>query len=335
MRNVRAICLLFSSLFLYYDHASAAEITYQNKSYPLYPQILNKHPRIPSPATVEGGIEIVLGVTKSGSYTIFPVTQENGLVTDYDKLKMGKGRQVDQDSADFPTLAATGLHSDVELLSTKTITGIPVSEITASGRPDKFSRVGFMAADEDIVSVLRGDNELVRKMNLTHPQVVKPLFHFWNLVLKGIEYEQWTSEAAGIEYILYNGRKIYLKWGGRGWQRSIFNDDLMGAYHLEMWRELSNEEKKFLAKHYADLSEAQMNDLMKSLSYIHTGEMVPYYINWYGFYEGHTDFRADPISIASIFGLKTIETLERAFPGELYNVLTDHFIAENIGSLKK
>ncbi|MEE4310424.1 MAG: hypothetical protein V2J62_01030 [candidate division KSB1 bacterium] len=293
--------------------------------YPLYPATLDTHPDISSPYVTTSGTEMIVAVMNDGQYAIVPVTQENGDIPDYDRLKMGKGMQINPDSSDFPAFAETGLHADEELLSTGSITGIPVDDITASGRPDEYSRAGFMAADEDIIAVLRGDNDLVRRMELTHPDIAKPLFHVWNLVLKGIEYEKWTSDAMDIDYILYNGRKIHLKFGGRGWQRSIFNDGIMGAYHLEMRRELDEAEVTLLHEKYAGLTETQMNELIEKLSFIHTGEMVPYYINWYGFYEGHTSFRADPLAIASVFGLKSIEDLETHFPGRLYEVLTGHF----------
>jgi hypothetical protein len=48
----------------------------------------------------------------------------------------------------------------------------------------------------------------------------------------------------------------------------------------------------------------------------------------YGFYEGHTDYRSDPISIAFIFGLKSLEEIVDAFEGSLYTALTNHFIDE-------
>jgi len=50
---------------------------------------------------------------------------------------------------------------------------------------------------------------------------------------------------------------------------------------------------------------------------------------WYGFYEGHTQWRADPLAIAFIFGLRSLEALEKAFPGRLYQVMTKHFSREH------
>ena len=68
-----------------------------------------------------------------------------------------------------------------------------------------------------------------------------------------------------------------------------------------------------------------MNVLLDKLSFINSAEMEPYYIQWYGFYEGHTFWRTDPLASAFIFGLKSIEEMERAFPGRLYQVLTTEF----------
>jgi hypothetical protein len=56
--------------------------------------------------------------------------------------------------------------------------------------------------------------------------------------------------------------------------------------------------------------------------------MVPYYIMRYGFYEGHTDYRTDPVAVSFIFGLKSLEEIESAFPGKIYEILMAHFTEE-------
>ncbi|KPK82909.1 MAG: hypothetical protein AMS27_13675 [Bacteroides sp. SM23_62_1] len=61
------------------------------------------------------------------------------------------------------------------------------------------------------------------------------------------------------------------------------------------------------------------------VSVIHTGEMVFFYINRYGFYEGHTEYRVDPITVALVFGLKDIEDVHQACGGDLYYYFTTHF----------
>ena len=127
-------------------------------------------------------------------------------------------------------------------------------------------------------------------------------------------------------YISNQSSTIFLKYGGKGYQESIFNDDIRGAYHLEMWRELEESEKALLTQTYSNLSEQELANLQKKLSNIHTGEMALYYAQWYGFYEGHTDYRADPIAIVSLFGLKSIKEIDEAFEGDLYRALTEHHV---------
>ena len=65
--------------------------------------------------------------------------------------------------------------------------------------------------------------------------------------------------------------------------------------------------------------------MIERLTHIQIGEMVPYYIMRYGFYEGHTDWRGDPVSTAFVFGLKDLQDLHKAFAGKLDEVLATHF----------
>ena len=323
--------LLFIILLLSLNSVSSQEtkskqIHLNQKTYPLYPELLQELPDIPSPFSTEDGEEIIIGITKYGKYTLIPVTVENGKPLDYSSHIFRKGSQLEVDTTDFPTLARTGLHSEIELDGTRTITGRSIAEITDNGRPESSSGAGFMAGDEDIISVLRGDNRLVKKMGFIHSEIIRPLFHVWNMILKGLEHGVWTNDQIHIESIIYNNYKIFLKYGGKGYQESIFNDDIRGAYHLEMWRELEESEKALLTQTYSNLSEQELANLQKKLSNIHTGEMALYYAQWYGFYEGHTDYRADPIAIASVFGLKSIKEIENAFEGDLYRALTKHHV---------
>lgn len=298
-------------------------VSYKQKAYPLYPEVLDRLPDVPSPFTTEDGMEVVICLTRDDRYTLIPVTFENGEPLDYKTGQWyGKGRQLEVDTLDFPTLARTWLHSEKELDQTKSITGKSIDEITRIGRPGEYSGAGFMSHDEDIISVLRGDNRLVDRLGSTHPEIAKPLFHVFNL----IQWVRRDSERVNVRGILYNQRVINLKfWGSKGWQESIFNDEILGYWQIEIWRELDPNEEAFLAGKYANLAEERMTELKKKLSYIHTGEMVPYYIMRYGFYEGHMDYRADPISISFIFGLKSIDEIESVFKGNLYEALVNHF----------
>jgi hypothetical protein len=267
---------------------------------------------------------------KNNRYALMPVTVENGEPLVYSTRindLFGKDRQLQVDSGDFPTLARTGLHSESELHSTEIITGFPVSLITYIGRPGRFSMNGFMADDENIISVLACDNRLVQKLGLTHPHMAKPLFHMWNIILKEIELGNWIRKWENIQHVMYNGRKVFLQAeAGKGWQLSIFQDEIKGRFDMMVRRDLSPEEESFLRTTYSHLSARQMTEFEAKLSTIHFSEMAPYYIMRYGFYEGHTDWRSDPIAIAFIFGLRSIQKIEEAFKSAMYKTVMNHFI---------
>lgn len=115
---------------------------------------------------------------------LVPVTLEN---------TERKGRQLYVDAEDFPTLARTGYHCERELDQTRIITGRSVAEITEPGRPNRLSTSGFLAEDEDIISVLKGDNRFARTLGLSHAQLAKPLFHVLNLMAQNQEQENHLS----------------------------------------------------------------------------------------------------------------------------------------------
>jgi hypothetical protein len=298
--------------------------------HPVYPRLLDDPPQIASPCRMEDGREILVATLKNGKHAFMPVTVENGKPLHYSRripCVYGKDQQLYVDRGDFPTLAETGLHREAELDAKNMITGLPVEVITYVGRPGRFSGAGFMADDEDILSVLRGDNTLVRALGLTHPQMARPLFHVWNMILQEIEAGT-LARFSNVQHFVYNGRKVSLQAEGtKGWQVSIFQDEIQGRFDLDVRRSLVPAEESLLQRRYSQLSQAQMAQMREKLTHLHFSEMAPYYIMRYGFYEGHTTYRADPITIACIFGLKTIEGIEEALPGHLYRALTHHFTA--------
>lgn len=300
------------------------------RMYPRYPGTVAMLPELPSPLPYLDGSEWLVVRVESGRYSVVPVTVENGLPLNYKKGQWGKGRQRAVDEIDFPALAQTGLHSDEQLAQTQTITGRSVAEITRRGRPEALSGAGFLARDEDIISVLRGDNRLVQKMGLTHRQLARHLFYLWNLVVE----TKGNERRFTVLSVLYDDKWIEFRAEGtKGWQESIFDDEILGTYQFDVARALEPEEKAFLAEKYANLTPEQMGELIEKLTRLHTGEMVPYYVMRYGFYEGHTSYRADPIALARIFGLKSLQQIEAAFPGRLYEVLTARFTPEFVAHL--
>ncbi|MFH1841621.1 MAG: hypothetical protein ABIF77_00300 [bacterium] len=305
-------------------------LTHEGTTYRLYPETYVSPPEVPSPLQTADGRQIVVADTQSGRFALVDVTVGNGAPQDYDSPQWGKGRQLDVDSSDFPTLARTGLHAEAELDRITTINGRSVTEITAIGQPAQASNLGFFDHDEEIVAVLAGDNRLVCRIGMTHPQLAQPLFQVFNLTLRVLELRRRDRVSwQDIDRFLYNGSWIsYTTYGSKGWQESIFGDEVLGYYQLEVNRELTPDETDFLRERYGHLGEPRLGHLMEKLSFIHTGEMVPFYIQRYGFYEGHTDYRADPLAIVSVFGLQTIDELEAVFPGELYAIFSQRYTGQ-------
>ena len=269
--------------------------------------------------------------TAAGARAVVLVTVENGpLNLRYGVEKIGKGEQLKVNAADFPTLAASGLHSPTELEGTTAITGKPVADITRLGRLGMESGIGFLAEDEDILSVLQGDNELVRRLGLKHPDLARPLFHVWNLLLRQYELGKLERFKDDVGSFWYHGREIHLRsQRTKGFQESIFNDEIKGAFDIELWRELDAGERELLDAAYAHLSAAEREAMLRRLTRLRTGEMEPYYIMRHGFYEGHTEYRVDPIALAALFGLKPLAEIEKAFSAELDRALTKHFTTKS------
>jgi hypothetical protein len=118
--------------------------------------------------------------------------------------------------------------------------------------------------------------------------------------------------------------------GGKGSQESIFHDEIEGKYYFQVWRQLDPDELAFLRSKYSNLPEKEFSFLVDKLSHLHLSEMLPFYIMRYGFYEGHTGFRSDPLSIAIVFNLMSISELDSRFPGDLYGMVTRHFTDQSM-----
>ncbi len=292
------------------------------KSYHIYPELNDQLPQISSPLLMEDGREFVLAVTKENKYAVIPV----GLSEDG-----GMCNQLLVDKEDFPALANTGLHDPNQLLEMKTITGMPVDEITQLGQPGGLSNGGFMAEGEDIISVIYNDDQLVRIMGLTHPMLAKPLFHILNMMEMDLSLNKWNMarhQWENIKYFYYQDQVVQIEaFDTKGGQQSIFDDGIEGSFHIRIWRELDEKETNFLKKHYNHLNNEEFEAFTKHLTHMNIGEMQPQYIMRYGFYEGHTFWRADPVTIAFIFGFANLHELHQVFAGQLDKKLMSHHVA--------
>jgi hypothetical protein len=284
---------------------------------------LDRNPNFPSPFRAKDGTEIITVLFHDQKFGLVPVTLAD---------RPGKPKQLEVDGKDFPALARDGLHADSELDGLRTITGRTLAEITSLGRPGALSTSGFLAEDEMVLSVLKADNRLVGRLRCTHPQLARPLFHIWNLILFDCDLGHWNRDRhtwENAEAVIYGRKRVLVKAElTKGGQRSIFDDGLTGGATIDIWRNLEAEERKFLERKYPRLGPGEMADLIGRLSHIVTGEIEPHYIMRYGFYEGHTAWRADPVAVAFIFGLRSLQEIEAAFPGEIPRILTAHFVGK-------
>jgi hypothetical protein len=321
-RNIRVLLTCF--IFFASVHAQVdTVITIRLNNYKLYPEVNDRRPDLPSPFFSEEGEEYVVAFTQYGKFAIIPVTLSN----DWDISP-----QLYIDSYDFPMLARYGLHDEKLLYSINHITGWDLDTINMLGRPGGLSQDGFMAEDEDIRSILIRDNSLVSAMDLTHPELAKPLFHLLNIMGTDLNLNRWNRAKHHWEHIsffYYNDHMIYVEAEDtKGGQLSIFNDGIEGAFHIKLRRRAEPQELALLAQTYHDLATEDYELMKEKLFTITMGEMEAQYIKRYGFYEGHTYWRTDPIAIALIFGLRTLQEIEEVFPKELYNVLTEHAVAQ-------
>lgn len=294
----------------------------------IYPHTMEWQPAIQSPVVANDGSELICALTQDHRFALVPVTVKdwNSEVVNYFGANI-----LAVDREDFPSLAKTGLHAENDLSRVKTINARTLDEINEQARPGRLSSSGFIAEDEDVISVLRGDDRLVRKLGLTHPQLAKPLLHLWNLILQEQKHAQgiWKGRAHAwvhFDHFIYNGKKLFYEVHfTKGGQKSPFQDGIEGAAHLSLWREMSASETEFLEDCYRSYSQEKLIELKHALSNLTSGEMEPFYIVRYGFYEGHTSWRTNPLTIAFIFGLRSIKEIEAAFPGKLDDAMNAHF----------
>ena len=166
-------------------------------------------------------------------------------------------------------------------------------------------------------------------MGLTHPDLARPVFHVWNAILAQLAAIRRQEASWGdVVALRYNGRIVDVRWTtSKGWQESIFDDEIVGGCQIYVSRALDEAEEEYLLTAYPGLGPEERSQLVSALRSFRTGEMVPFYIQRYGFYEGHTSYRADPLAIAFIFGLRTLEEIDRSVEGRLDEALTLHYSA--------
>lgn len=294
--------------------ATGATLQYGSHDHPLYPATTASCPDLPSPLTLDGREYVTIELA-DGTYGVVDVTRSD------------HPEQITPDD-EFPALAATGLHDAAQLAGLTQINGLPLAQIDAAARPGGLSEGGFMAADETVKAVIIGDDRLVQAMGLTHAELAAPLWHIWNLMQTDLALDRWNMAHhrwENVRRMRYNGHWVDLDaHDTKGGQQSPFADGLDGGFWMVFWRPLSPDEQAALHGRYGGHGPEHWNELVGTLSRVYTGELEAFYITRYGFYEGHTDWRADPIGIARVFGLRTLDQLEATFPGQLDRAVLEH-----------
>jgi len=145
-----------------------------------------------------------------------------------------------------------------------------------------------------------------------------------------LSLDRWNMAKHRWDNIIslyYNGSMVHTEaYDTKGGQRSIFNDSIQGAFHVKLWHEFSDNEMSFLKEKYEHLTPEEMEEFKAMLSFLNVGEIQPQYIMRYGFYEGHTFWRACPIAISYIFGFKSLEELDDLFERNLFEAITCHYV---------
>jgi len=270
---------------------------------------------------LKNGTEVIISLNVIGEYSVLPITQEKGEIYSCLYDLNGKGDQVWVDEPDFHSLGKTGLHSEGELNKKTMITGRSIEVINFISKPNRFSDAGFLAEDEDVISVLKRRQQNCYENGNGSFSDGKTFISY--LECTSGDYLEGQSDTATI---YYNSNKVnIIRTWLNGYQESIFHDEIEGRNNIQIWRDLNKEELEFLKRSYSDLPEDSFRLLINRLTHLHISEMLPFYIMRYGFYEGHTSYRADPLTISVVFGLKSIKDIDSIFKNDLYNTLNQHF----------
>lgn len=164
----------------------------------------------------------------------------------------------------------------IEGLAATGLTGLSIGEIEQRARPGSYSDAGFIGATESFLERLKTDNTFIKAQGLTHKQMAEPLFYVINLLDAVMSGSRWHDNAIEFTYKGESYKASYMQT--RGVQLSIFNDDITASRDYQVTNLQTGE----------------------SLSF---SPMVAYYIARYGFYEGDTPYRVDPVKVISAFGL--------------------------------
>ena len=272
--------------------AAAAER--KNRAMPPYPETLAVRPALPSPTTASDGTDLVVMLTREGRWAVVPANPKDA---------EARVQQRRVDAHDFPTLRAD-----------RPALGCGSRAVGDDHRPlarrDRRPRPAGRSLDGGLPGRRRGRPERPRRRQpaggraRAHPPAARP-------------------PALAPPFTARRGR-------GRGPRHQ-------GRTGVDLRRRprglLPHRDPAVADAGRGGVSPAEVRPPSPrtvgpprgAAERDAPGEIEPHYVQWYGFYQGHTTWRVDPIAIAFVLGLRALDEIEAAFPGRLDEALTAHF----------
>lgn len=164
-----------------------------------------------------------------------------------------------------------GKNSSELIKSLTEINGISISDLERSMRPEGLSDAGFLGKDESLLDVMAADNDWVLGVGLTHQELGRHLYTFYQISLAAAEQRKES------EVFTYRGvRFTTVVKSMDGFQDSPFKDG---------------------TRTNSDVFVKNV-DNGKALAF---SPLVPLMVERYGFYEGHgTSYRVDPKDVVDV-----------------------------------
>ena len=164
--------------------------------------------------------------------------------------------------------------------SLKNIAGDSIATIESKARPCAYthwhdcSEGGFIDSKESFLKVLLNDAQTVSSRGFTHHQLAAPLIQMRELTENCQGGKSSGQCRLGNQVFDVNVAMTL------GYQESVFSDGLRSNSVVNV----------------------KNHDTGETIEY--DGDLLPNYIDMYGFYEGHTPYRLSPEKIISFFKLK-------------------------------
>jgi hypothetical protein len=177
-------------------------------------------------------------------------------------------------------------NSDQSIKNLTELTGLRISQIEDRARPCRYSSwsecssAGFLGKNESFISRLLVDNQFVHWKKLTHGKLASFLFTIMQMPSPICTRNDPKSVWSGGECVFNGIRSQVSFFLTAGWQKSLFDDKLIGSFSIVVQNLKTNQKEEF-------------------------ADLLPSYIQRYGFYEGDTPYRLSPSAIIKMFEIES------------------------------